>query len=280
MASAVLMQKLIYAAASLCGSLLGFAGGRWLRGDACADAANLAVGGLLLSLAFAHLMPAAAALVAAEYPASSLVAVLVFAAMTLFAFVRDSLSLMDDSILTVYNSVSSQALIDGSEAQDDGQRSERTGFALAEGALPLLAWAAAVAAEVARACYFSGCDVDMLNRMYAVEPAVKLVEAFALAQVLAGAQIGDGAFWALAAAAGVVEPALLVALPDKLGERFRREFYGYAASVLLGVFFYFGALGVHTGVSMIRHNALVMALVLLAAFAVPAALQCAVKTMK
>ena len=53
-----------------------------------------------------------------------MITVIVFAIVTLFTFIRDSISLMDESILTVYNSINSQPLSENKSENEDEKKNE------------------------------------------------------------------------------------------------------------------------------------------------------------
>jgi hypothetical protein len=55
------------------------------------------------SSAFVHILPRAESDIGGSYPYASLVAVIVFAALTLFEFIRDSIAIMDESILQTWD---------------------------------------------------------------------------------------------------------------------------------------------------------------------------------
>lgn len=224
-------------------------------------------------------MPMTESFIGNEYPFSSLITVIVFAIVTLFTFIRDSISLMDESILTVYNSINSQPLSENKSENEDEKKNEKR-FSILENLTYMVIFLMMIITSISNAFYFSSCDIDQLNKSYVIEPILKLLETYSLSKILLLMPINDITYWIMAFVEAIVEPILLATLPSSFDHHFQKNFMGYSSSILLGLFFYFGAYSIHTGISLVQHYVFILAFVLLISFAIPTCLQVSVHTLK
>jgi hypothetical protein len=264
--------KLVYGGCSLLSKLIAFAIGTVLTRHDLSDLVDLAVGGLFLSSGFIHILPRAEAGVDASYPLASLVAVIVFAALTLFCFIRDSIALMDENILTACDTMNHSAV--RSDLMDEAPppaAPSPPAFLIADHIPAILLYVVVLAHSAASALWMSSLDASEMNKRAGVIIALQFLEFVGVAKYVRELPVARWLYWALglvisAASAGVI--AAPIGKIDKIS-----VISGYAAAVVLGFYFFLGSIAVHNGLTQTTHSIGVASLTLFLAFAIPAAVR-------
>jgi hypothetical protein len=272
MGLALASWKLVYGGCALASKLAAFALGRLLLRPDAADLVDLGVGGLLLSSAFVHILPRAEAGVGLAYPLASLVAVAVFAALTLFCFIRDSIALMDENILTACDAANHSAVrADLMEEAPPPAPPAPPPFLVADHLPALLLYAAALAHSAASALWMGALPAPEIHRRVGVVLALQFLECIGVARFVGGLPLSRGIYWGLAAAVAAASAAIIAAPIGEIAHI--GTISGYVAAVVLGFYFFLGSIAVHNGLTQTTRSLVVASLTLLLAFALPAAVR-------
>jgi hypothetical protein len=264
--------KLIYGGCSLISKLIAFAIGTFLTRPTLSDLVDLAVGGLFLSSAFVHILPRAEAGVDASYPLASLVAVIVFAALTLFCFIRDSIALMDENILTACDTLNHSAV--RSDLMDEAPPPAAPAppaFLIADHLPTMLLYVVVLAHSAASALWMSSLEAGEMNEHVGVIIALQFLEFVGVARFVRELPVARWVYWALGVVISAASAALIAA-PIGAIEQIP-TISGYVAAVVLGFYFFLGSIAVHNGLTQTTHSFVIASLTLLLAFAAPAAVR-------
>jgi hypothetical protein len=263
--------KLIYGGCSLLSKLIAFAIGPLLSRPDLSDLVDLSVGGLFLSSAFVHILPRAEAGVGASYPFASLVAVIVFAALTLFCFIRDSIALMDENILTAcdaqdHSAVRADLMADAAQPAAPAPPA----FLVADHLPTILLYVVVLAHSVTSALWMSSLEQSEMDNRAGVVIALQFLEFIGVARFVGGLPVPRWLYWTL----GVVisASAAIIAVPIKKIDVISRM-AGYVGAVVLGFYFFLGSIAVHNGLMQTARSLVVASLTLLVAFGLPAAVR-------
>jgi hypothetical protein len=264
--------KLIYGIISLVSKVISFIIAIVLDQNEYSDMIDLAVGCVFLSSGFVHIMPRASSQVRGGYPFSSLIAISVFAVLTLFCFIRDSIALMDENILTTCDTVTYHGgASPDAAAEGDGGGGPLAVFVWAD-QIPTLALYFAVLAEtIATSIWVATLDVGGLREHTAVILVMNFLEFIGVAKFVVSMPMPNFLYWLMTViAAGV--PSILIACP--LGScSGAKAAAGYVSSCLLGLYLFMGSIAVHSGLAQTRRHVAVVCAVLLLAFTIPAAIR-------
>jgi hypothetical protein len=263
--------KAIYGAIGFVSKFISFAIALVFARPTVSDLADLAVGGLFLSSAFIHILPRAEYAVGGSYPYASLVAVVIFAALTLFCFIRDSIALMDENILTACDTIPHTTV--RSDLVDEPQSPPPPSFLVADHLPTILLYLVVLVHTVASALWMANLTPDDLTKHAAVVLALQLLEFIGLARYILQLPIRRWLYWLLGFFVSAASASVIAVPMPKIS---RVEVYsGYASAVVLGFYFFLGSIAVHTGLTQTNRHLLVASITLLVAFALPAAVRAA-----
>jgi hypothetical protein len=233
---------------------------------------DLAAGSVFLSSGFVHIMPQTFSQVSGRYPFSSLIAISVFAVLTLFCFIRDSIALMDENILTTCDTVT----YGGGAAPDAAAEKEGGGAPLAvfvwADQIPTLAlYFALLADTIAVSVWVATLDVGPLREHAAVILVMNFLEFVGVAKFVVSVPMPNFMYWVMTVVAAGA-PSIIIACPIRNGEGAKKA-AGYVSSCLLGLYLFIGSITVHGGLTQTRRHVAVACVVLFLGFAIPAALR-------
>jgi hypothetical protein len=271
----------VYASISLVSKLVSFLIGYLLFPQtAIADLIDLGVAGTLLSIAFVHVLPRAEDFVNTTYPFASLVAVIVFVAVTIFTFVRDSLALMDENILTPGDLGSPPAtarttlISDPPETESAGSR----GAKLAEIVPTVFLFVSLFVDSVATDLVIAITETSSLTRIAAVQLSIRFLEFIVLAKLVKAGAAPKLLYWGLGIFISVAS-SVVIAIPLEEGahKATLQRVSGCASAVVLGLYMYFGSLALNSGLADIKHSRALIASVLIVSFAVSAGIPAGIR---
>jgi hypothetical protein len=232
------------------------------------DLIDLCLGSIFLSISFIHLLPRASSHLSGHYPFASLVAMCVFAFLTLFSFIRDSIALMDENILTTCEPVGSAA---HSTAQLTDTQPDLPGFIWSDHIPAVALYVVGLADATATAIWISTLELPEIHARTGVVLALGFIEFAAMGRFVAAIGMPIALFCILSALAAI-GPSILIACSFK-NPGGARSAAGYAASVLLGLYLFVGSIAVYTGITQTRRSVGVTMAVLVLSFAMPIAIR-------
>jgi hypothetical protein len=260
--------KLIFAAISLVSKVVSFVVAVFLDQHEYSDMIDLAVGCVFLSSGFVHIMPRASSQVSGRYPFSSLIAIAVFAVLTLFCFVRDSIALMDENILTTCDTVTYHGSAPPDPAEKDGGGEPLAVFVWADQIPTLALYVALLADTIAVSIWVATLGTDDLLEHAPVILVMNFLEFIGVAKFVVAVPMPNLAYWVLTViAAGT--PSVIIACP-LANDGHAEQAAGYVSSCLFGLYLFMGLIAVHSGLAQTRRHLAVACAVLFFAFAVPA----------
>jgi hypothetical protein len=260
--------KLIFGGISVVTKLIAFTIAVYVERSS-SDLTDLAVGGIFLSSGFVHILPRAESHIGGSYPYASLVAVCVFVGLTLFAFVRDSIALMDENILTNCETINYQTSV-STDLVPDNKPAPVNPFAISEQFPTIFLYITDVINTIAAGIWLSTReDLGVMTDIASIQLTMQALELIAVGKYVHEMPIPSSIYWILAVIASGTS-SVLIAMPisefPSIG-----AFSGYACAVTLGVYFFLGSIAVHKGLTETKHNVIVSSLVLLLSFAIPTA---------
>jgi hypothetical protein len=263
--------KLIYAALSLVSKVAAFVLSIWLHQTDLVDLIDLAIGGVFMSSGFIYVLPRATSRIPSAYPFASLVAVVVFTALTMFCFVRDSIALMDENILATCDAFAPPTTTDqltNSPAVDQGPT-----FLIADYIPTIVLYVAVVLDAVACAVMLVTDDADGLGDRTGVLIATQFIEFVGVGTYLVRLPIHPAIFWFFVLFAAL-SSSVVIGLPLREWSP-TRYLAGYASAVVLGTYIFLGSIAVHTGLAQSNRHVIVASGTLLLSLAIPAAIRAA-----
>lgn len=267
--------KLVYGFISLVSKVASFAIAYFLdKVVSYSDLIDLFVGGLFMSSAFVHMLPRAESQINTDFPYASLVAVLVFAAFSLFCFIRDSIALMDENILTPCESCSgtSHLVMDADLLESRIPAADPIPTYTILDSLPsAVLYVAVIIDTIADGLWLSTLDLSHMHERTGVTLAMQFLEFIVIGKFIRALPIPKWAFWVAAGIASAASSILImVRLPLWSGVH---TFTGYASAVLLGIYFFLGAVSIHKAITTVKRSMITACGTLFLAFAIPAAIR-------
>jgi hypothetical protein len=263
--------KLIYGLISLVSKVAAYVLAIWLNQTALVDLIDLAIGGVFMSSGFIYVLPRATSRIPSAYPFASLVAVVVFTALTMFCFVRDSIALMDENILATseaFAPASLQQQLTTKPEPDPGPS-----FLIADYIPTIVLYVAVMLDAVACAIMLASLDVDSLNDRMGVLIATQFIESIGVGTYLVRLPMPPAIFWFLVLLSAL-SSSIVMGLPLTEWSH-ARYLAGYASASVLGTYVFLGSIAVHNGLAQSRRHVLVAAGTLLISFAIPPAMRAA-----
>jgi hypothetical protein len=255
-------SKLIFGGISLVSKVVSFVVAVFLDHHEYSDMIDLAVGCVFLSSGFVHIMPRTSSHVSDRYPFSSLIAISVFAVLTLFCFVRDSIALMDENILTTCEMVTDH----DTEKED----ASSTIFTWAEQVPALALYVALLANTIAVSIWVATLDIDDFIKHTIFILVMNFFEFIGVAKFVVAVPMPNVVYWILTVVAAGA-PSIIIAYPIANCGR-AKQAAGYVSSCLLGIYLFMGSIAVHSAVTQTKRHVAVTCAVLFFGFAVPAAI--------
>jgi hypothetical protein len=206
--------------------------------------------------------------VSGSYPLASLIGICIFAFLTLFSFIRDSIALMDDSILTTGEPVGSAA---DSTAQLTDTQPELPGFIWSDHIPAVALYVVSLADAIATAIWISTLELSAIHRRTGVVLALGFIEFAAMGRFVSAMRMPIALYCILSALAAIA-PSILIACRFK-NRGAAETAAGYVASVLLGLYLFVGSIAVHTALAHTRRPLRVALAVLMLSFAMPATIR-------
>jgi hypothetical protein len=268
--------KLIYGLSAFVSKLLSFLIVFLLRHPNLSDLVDLAAGGLYLSSAFVHILPRAESDIGGSYPYASLVSVIVFAALTLFEFIRDAIAIMDESILqtwdpSTHTTIKSDLTEEPSLPPPPPAPAAQSSFHIADHLPIFLLYLVVIGHTVSSALWITNLNADQLKEHAIVILSLQFLEFLGLAKYIGGLPINRVFYWVLGFVAAAASSAVIAAPIPEIQKI--QAIGGYVSGVVLGFYFFLGSKAVHNGLTQTKKPLLVPSSTLLLAFAVPAAVR-------
>jgi hypothetical protein len=191
-----------------------------------------------------------------------------FAFMTLFSFIRDSIALMDENILTTCEPVGCAA---EPTAQLTDTQPELPGFMWGDHIPAAALYVVTLADATATAIWIATLDMRAIRARTGVVIALGFIEFAAMGKFVAAIHMPIGLYCILSALAAIA-PSILIACPFK-NPAVAQTAAGYAGSVLLGLYLFVGSIAVHAGLTRTKWHLAVTLAVLVLSFAIPAAIR-------
>lgn len=261
--------KYLYGGLSLVGKIISCIIGIFLGKDSISDLVDLAVGGGMTAISLVHLLPRAEDFISGTYPIAALVAIVIFALLTLFVFIRDSMALMDDNILTAYEAVNVHTT-SNTDLLNEQLHTRTPDFDFLECLPTAILYVAAILNSVASGLLLgSVLDPEVLNKNAVLHIAVAVVEFIAIAKYLNALPLPRFIYWVLAIIAALAETVVLVTPIHGISIDFMKQLLGYTSAVLIGVYIFMGSSCIHNGLTASKHGLPISAVVMLLAFAIP-----------
>lgn len=261
--------KWVYGGISFVGKMLSFGIGMFLGKESISDLVDLAVGGSMTAISLIHLLPRAEDFISGTYPIAALVAIVVFAVLTLFVFIRDSMTLMDDNMLTSYEAVNVHTT-SNTDLLNEQLQTKTPDFDILEcvptGVLYITALLNSIASGIILG---SVLDPDVLNKNAGIHIAVCVVEFVLIAKYINALPLPRVAYWILAVITALIE-AVLSAIPiEGISVSVMKQMSGYTSAILIGVYVFMGSCCIHNGLTTSKHSLPISAAVLFVSFAIP-----------
>ena len=262
--------QLICCVFSFVSKLVSFVVGPFLQRESISDVVDVTVGAGLTSISLVHILPRAEDYIAGPYPFAALVALGVFTLLTLFTFIRDSLALMDDTMLTTCDTINMHTTAT-TDLLDGQQVVERQEFMFGENAPTLFLCLSSAVTSVASGILLSSAKIETLQSQAPTHIAIQFLEFIAIARYVAMMPIRKWLYVVLGVVLSAIEPALMMAPIENVNWKTVVQFSGYASSVLLGVYLFLGSIAVQGGLAGVKHNVRT-GICMVLAFAVPTAI--------
>jgi hypothetical protein len=245
--------------------------------DAIADLLDFSVGGALISIAFVHVLPRAEDFVSSSYPFASLVALIVFGAVTMLTFVRDAIALMDENILNATDIPSPQSHAQAEFLNDPpGESTPR--LPIAEYIPTIILYVAVFVDSVATGLVLAITDVETVNLIAPVQVSVRFLEFLVVGRYLMGIPARSQVYWVFGVLISL-GASIPIAVP--VNEDWNRltieKFAGYTSAVVFGLYVFFGALSFHGGFEGIEHKRATIVLTLFLSFGIPGAIPAGIR---
>jgi hypothetical protein len=251
--------------------LVSFFVATFLCNTSYSDLIDLAIGGIFFSSGFVTLLPRAEANIGAPYPFASLLALIVFIGLSFLQFIRDSLALMDESLVQVCD-VESFSRTDGAASAESTAPVNDEPFVPSEQFPVALLYGSVLLASFGTSIWLVAGGEEQLNNIGPMIIAMQFVEFMAVGKMVCSMPIRRALYWVLAVVAAVV-PSVLIAIPTEGDPAWIHYFSGFSSAVVLGVFLFLGSISIHEALDSGTRPLIVSAVVLVLAFAIPAAIR-------
>lgn len=243
----------------------------FLRHRPDSEVIDVTVGAGLTAISLVHILPRAEDFIAGEYPFAALVALVVFTFLTLFTFIRDSLGLTDDTILTTdCDAINRHTTVNVNLLSGRDANESETKFVFAENVPVIFLSLASVSTSIAAGLLLSGTTLHELQ-VESPHFAIAFLEFIAIARYIALMPIRAWIFWLSAVVLSVIESSLMMSPIENLRRKTLIQYSGYSSSILLGVYLFLGSVAIQRGLTAAKQSWL-SALALVLAFGVPMAI--------
>ena len=237
--------------------------------DSFPELFNLISGSFLLSLSFVQILPAATHLIETEYPFQSLTIIATFSFLTLFNFIRDALSLMDENVLLPYDAINVQSSFTNSQDNSNSSSQRRKGkFLLKENFCEVFYYTVFIIQSIATGFVLK----DMTLRKIIAVFIFRVIEYIILGKVMRRMKISKRGYIILSIIASIFQP-LFVMLPIRIPSNIFKWINGITSSVLYGTYFFFATIDINSGVNVTYYDNLVITFVIIAGFLIPAGIR-------
>ncbi|OHT06231.1 hypothetical protein TRFO_25788 [Tritrichomonas foetus] len=245
--------KAIYSFSFFTAHILGSFLGTFLKKKKYSTYMELFSGGFLLSLGLNHIYRVSSTNPLVKYPYASVATLVIFTFLTLFTFLRESISLMDDNILTTCE-IGQNASASNSE-YDAILPHQKPQFHILENLSQILYYVISLFAVISLTISISRYSIDQLNENVPFFVIFRLFESSILSFFLFKMPLKKLYKYILIFVFSL--PSFLIFLSNTLiseKSNFPRYFLKSCFSMLLGVYFYFGATSVHRGISSLSES--------------------------
>jgi hypothetical protein len=117
-----------------------------------------------------------------------------------------------------------------------------------------------------------------LPRIAGIQLAIRFLEFIVLAKIVRGAWTSKILFWGIGCAISLISSVIIVVpLKEKAHQITLERVSGYASAVVLGLYFYFGALALHNGLTQMKPSSVLVVFVMFLSFAVSAAIPAGIR---
>lgn len=261
--------KFLYAGLCFIAKMTGYIAGMFLGRESISDLVNLAVGGGLTAISLVHLLPRAEDFISGSYPFAALVAIVVFAILTLFTFVRDSIALMDDNILATFEAVNIHT-ITNTDLLNEQLLAKKPEIDFLENLPTMFLYFTAILNSITCGILLASItDSGVLNKHASLHIAIGLIEFVAISRYVNLVPLPRIAYWGLGVLAALIE-AVIVAVPvGGISLDVMKQLSGYTSAVIIGIYIFLGSGAIHNGLTQSKHSLAISAVIMLMSFTIP-----------
>lgn len=255
---------------------------------------DLFCGCFLLSVSLNHIYHISASdIIFKTYPYQSLISIIIFSFLTLLYFIRDSTSIIDESMLVKYDTTGSSVrdnhqytlnsteiqqifqndLISHNNAKENNVDTQfhKPKFRFLDQFPLLLYYIISLESVISFGIYLSTYNKSQLNHNCPYFLGFRLIESIILSILLSRVPISKIIFWIMIITFSIFSFFILIANESSSTKTISmiNHIYRFSFSFLLGIYFYFGSLLLHNGFSNSSNSLFFSLLVIILSFISP-----------
>ena len=232
--------------------------------DAEPELINLLSGSLLISTSLFQIFPASVEFISTGYPYYALIMVITFAFLTLFNFIRDAISLMDDNVLIPCDAINLQATFTDYDQSNSAAKSQQK-FVFKENFVECFYYFVFVLESFP--CGNAICNMSPEKAMFKL--VSRIFEFIILGKILRKMNLSSKMYWLLSSIACIIQPITMFISVDKHSTEIRWVYLSFS-STLFGTYLFFAAKSINEGIVVTDHSTLLVTLVFLSGILIPA----------
>ena len=267
--------KIIYSSISFVLTSLSYCLSYFLEFDSKKDLAEMFFGSSMISIALVFMTIDCQAYYTDKYPYSFLIALISFTVLTFFTFIKDSLALLDDTLLVKCDIVNSAPL----PTQEDTQQTEddRRKFSLLDNFVSTLLFLISCleCASFGLTIASYGSESDLHGRLPFILP-VRFLQLVCISTFLKEMRI-NGFIYTVLAIVNATCVLVFGSIKQFASLQVTDICFGVSSALLVGCFLYFGASAIHNSRVTYSHSSISSILCSLIGFGIPVVFRVFVK---
>ena len=259
--------KVAYSMGSVAITAIGYFISYLLEFETTKDLAEMFFGSSMISISIVFMTVDSQAYCTDKYPYSYLISLISFTLLTFFTFIKDSVALLDDTLLFKCDIANSSTLPVQDEPVQNEEEIPKFSILdnLVSSVLFIISCVESAAFGGVIACFKT--EDDMNGRLPYIL-AVRLIQIVCISTYLKDMNMHWAAYLVMCVINSVC-PAIFGVFQQLLSDRATDVFFAVSSSLLLGCFLYFGATAIHNSRISFTHSSFLSILFSLIGFVLP-----------